>query len=281
LTNNHFEFSVETDFSFLDFYFSCFMSFRPTLPLHKKSSTAWLARQSRDPFVKARLSSPSSYRSRAAYKLIELNDKWGRFLSRSSVRSVVDLGAAPGGWSQVVAEKFGWTLDAAENADDYGLLEEVKVQKRGSWSTEPMSKTTGRGKIVALDLLPMVPIPGVQTLQMDFLAPGSARVVRDALKNSHNPEGTADIVLSDMAANFSGSKIRDSQMSLDICHAVLDFAKGALTVRTVDERGKASCGGILLYVLHCPEDKLLTYILQVEAFRSSITARIQKGTSRT
>ncbi|KAG1864986.1 ribosomal RNA methyltransferase FtsJ domain-containing protein [Suillus subalutaceus] len=222
------------------------MPFRPTLPLHKKSSTAWLARQSRDPFVKARLSSPSSYRSRAAYKLIELNDKWGRFLSRPSVRSVVDLGAAPGGWSQVVAENFGWTLEAADNVEDFGLREEAKVQKRGSWSTEPMNKITGRGNIVALDLLPMVPIPGVQTLQMDFLAPDSARIVRDALKNSRNPEGTADVVLSDMAANFSGSKIRDSQMSLDICHAVFDFAKGALTVRTVDERGKASCGGILL-----------------------------------
>ncbi|KAG1748167.1 ribosomal RNA methyltransferase FtsJ domain-containing protein, partial [Suillus lakei] len=236
------------------------MSFRPTLPLHKKSSTAWLARQSRDPFVKARLSSPSSYRSRAAYKLIELNDKWGRFLSRPSVRSVVDLGAAPGGWSQVVAEKLGWTLDAAENADDFGLDDEAKVQKRGSWSTEPKSKTTGRGKIVALDLLPIIPIPGVQTLQMDFLAPGSAGIVRDALKSSRNPEGTADVVLSDMAANFSGSKIRDSQMSLDICHAVFDFAKGALTPRQVDERGKATGGGILLYVLHCPEDELLIYI---------------------
>ncbi|KAG2354946.1 ribosomal RNA methyltransferase FtsJ domain-containing protein [Suillus spraguei] len=160
----------------------------------------------RDPFVKARLSSPSSYRSRAAYKLIELNDKWGRFLSRPSVRSVVDLGAAPGGWSQ-----------AADNAEDFGLREETKVQKRGSWSTVPVNKTTGRGKIVALDLLPMMPIPGVQTLQMDFLAPGSACIVRDALKSSRNPEGTADIQNS------------DSQMSLDICHAVFDFAKGALT----------------------------------------------------
>jgi 23S rRNA (uridine2552-2'-O)-methyltransferase len=280
LTNNHYSI-VPKRISHLNFRFSL-MSFRPTLPLYKKSSTAWLARQSRDPFVKARLSSPSSYRSRAAYKLIELNDKWGRFLSRPSVRSVVDLGAAPGGWSQVVAENFGWTLEAADNAEDFGLHEEAKVQKRGSWSTEPMNKPTGRGKIVALDLLPMVPIPGVQTLQMDFLAPGSARIVRDALKSSQNPEGTADIVLSDMAANFSGSKIRDSQMSLDICHAVFDFAKGALTVRTVDERGKASCGGILLYdVLHCPEDELLIYIFQVEAFRSSITARVQKRTSRT
>ncbi|KAG0704084.1 ribosomal RNA methyltransferase FtsJ domain-containing protein [Suillus ampliporus] len=204
------------------------MSFRPTLPLHKKSSTAWIARQSRDPFVKARLSSPSSYRSRSAFKLIELNDKWGRFLSRPSVRSVVDLGAAPGGWSQVVAERLGWTLDAEDNPEDFGLREEAK------------------GKLFALDLLPIVPILGVQTLQMDFLAPGSARVVRDALKSPKNPEGTADIVLSDMAANFCGSKIRDTQMSLDICYAVFDFAKDALTARRVDERGKVIGGGILL-----------------------------------
>ena len=225
------------------------MSLRPTLPLHKKSSAAWLARQSRDPFVKARLSSPSSYRSRSAFKLIELNDKWGRFLSRPSVHSVVDLGAAPGGWSQVVAERLGWTIDAEDNAEDFGLREDVKVQKRGSCSVQPENKTTGRGKIVALDLLPIFPIPGVQTLQMDFLAPGSARVVRDALRSPQNPEGTADIVLSDMAANFSGNKIRDTQMSLDICHAVFEFAKDALTVRQVDERGKRSVGGMLLYVL--------------------------------
>lgn len=222
------------------------MSFHQTLPLQKKSSAAWLARQSRDPFVKARLSSPSSYRSRAAFKLIELDKKWGRFLSRPSVRSVVDLGAAPGGWSQVAAERLGWALDVEE---DFGLSEETKMQKRGSWSVESENMTAGRGKIVALDLLPMAPIPGVQSLQMDFLAEGSALVVRDMLKNKQNPHGTADIVLSDMAANFSGNKIRDTQMSLDICHAVFDFAKGALTVRKMDERGKASGGGILLYVL--------------------------------
>ncbi|KAJ8592759.1 23S ribosomal RNA methyltransferase [Rhizopogon salebrosus TDB-379] len=221
------------------------MSFRQTLPVHKKSSTAWLARQSRDPFVKARLSSPSSYRSRSAYKLVELDREWGRFLSRPSVRSIVDLGAAPGGWSQVAAERLGWDIDVVDT-DDFGLREETKVQRRGSWSVEHEKKTAGRGRIVALDLLPIAPIPGVQTLQMDFLAQGSASVVRDALKNTRNPEGTADIVLSDMAANFSGNKIRDTQMSLDICHAVFDFAKGALTVREVDKRGKASGGGILL-----------------------------------
>lgn len=222
------------------------MSFRQSLPLQKKSSSAWLARQSRDPFVKARLSSPSSYRSRSAFKLIELDQRWGRFLSRPGVRSVVDLGAAPGGWSQVVAERLGWSHNGEE---DFGLREEMKMQKRGSWSVEPENKPAGRGKIVALDLLPISPILGVQSLQMDFLAQGSAHIVRDALKSPQNPQGTADIVLSDMAANFSGNKIRDTQMSLDICHAVFDFAKGALTVRAVDERGKVSTGGILLYVL--------------------------------
>ena len=235
------------------------MSFRQTLPVHKKSSSAWLSRQSRDPFVKARLSSPSSYRSRSAFKLIELDEKWGRFLSRPSVRSVVDLGAAPGGWSQVVAERLGWTIDTYDESD-FGLLEEAKVQKRGSWSVGPGNKSAGRGKIVALDLLPIAPIPGVQTLQMDFLAQDSARLVRDALKSSQNPEGTADVILSDMAANFSGIKIRDTQMSLDICHAAFDFAKGALTVREVDERGKASGGGIMLYVLHFAQEDLLMYI---------------------
>lgn len=235
------------------------MSFRQTLPVHKKSSSAWLSRQSRDPFVKARLSSPSSYRSRSAFKLIELDEKWGRFLSRPSVRSVVDLGAAPGGWSQVVSERLGWTIDTDDELG-FGLLEEAKVQTHGSWSVGPGNKSVGRGRIVALDLLPIAPIPGVQRLRMDFLAQDSARLVRDALKSSQNPKGTADVILSDMAANFSGIKIRDMQMSLDICHAAFDFAKGALTVREVDERGKASGGGIMLYVLHFAQDELLMYI---------------------
>jgi 23S rRNA (uridine2552-2'-O)-methyltransferase len=157
------------------------MSFRQTLPVHKKSSTAWLARQSRDPFVKARLSSPSSYRSRSAYKLVELDREWGRFLSRPSVRSIVDLGAAPGGWSQVAAERLGWDIDVVDT-DDFGLREETKVQRRGSWSVEHEKKTAGRGRIVALDLLPIAPIPGVQTLQMDFLAQGCTRRAEEHTK---------------------------------------------------------------------------------------------------
>src|SRR5947199_947677 len=79
-----------------------------------RSSRTWLARQSRDPYVRLRLSHPAPYRSRSAFKLLELDAKWDGFLSRSDVRAVVDLGAAPGGWSQVVAEKLGWISIAHE-----------------------------------------------------------------------------------------------------------------------------------------------------------------------
>ena len=86
--------------------------FRPTPARlsHKlpPSSRAWLARQYRDPYVKARLSYPANYRSRSAFKLVELDHKW-KFLNHPDVRTVVDLGAAPGGWSQVVAGKMGWS----------------------------------------------------------------------------------------------------------------------------------------------------------------------------
>ena len=87
------------------------MVFRPTLPVlsHKlpPSSRAWLARQFHDPYVKARLSYPVNYRSRSAFKLLELDARW-HFLRHADVRTVVDLGAAPDGWSQVAAGKMGW-----------------------------------------------------------------------------------------------------------------------------------------------------------------------------
>src|SRR5258708_34628427 len=84
------------------------MSFRQTLPLltqssRSKSSKQWISRQFRDPYIKKRLTDPASYRSRSAFKLLEINDQMGGFLDHRDVRTVVDLGAAPGGWSQVVA----------------------------------------------------------------------------------------------------------------------------------------------------------------------------------
>lgn len=91
------------------------MSFRQTLPLltqnsKSKSSTQWISRQLRDPYVKKRITDPVTYRSRSAFKLLEINDKMGHFLDYRDVQTIVDLGAAPGGWSQVVSGKLGWRI---------------------------------------------------------------------------------------------------------------------------------------------------------------------------
>src|SRR6266545_2847298 len=97
------------------------MSFRQTLPLlsqKSKSSTQWISRQSRDPYVKKRVSDPAAYRTRSAFKLLEINEKMGGFLDHDDVNTVVDLGAAPGGWSQVVAGKFGWGNNRTEKLYD-------------------------------------------------------------------------------------------------------------------------------------------------------------------
>jgi 23S rRNA (uridine2552-2'-O)-methyltransferase len=103
----------------------------------------------------------------------------------------------------------------------------------------------GRGTIVAADLLYIPPIPGVRTLQIDFLSPEAGDLIRAMLMSPSNPEGKADLILSDMAANFTGNRARDTEASLDICLAVLEFVKTNL--RTVQETGK-SYSGSLLYV---------------------------------
>uniref|UniRef100_D8QLT1 rRNA methyltransferase 2, mitochondrial n=1 Tax=Schizophyllum commune (strain H4-8 / FGSC 9210) TaxID=578458 RepID=D8QLT1_SCHCM len=173
------------------------------------SSKAWVSRQLRDPYVKHRL----DLRSRSAFKLLEIEAQHN-FIDKPHVRGVVDLGAAPGGWSQIVSRKLGCTR-----------------------------KARGRGTIVAVDLLPMVPIPGVRTLKGDFLAPSTVQKVRTLLATSENPGGKADIILSDMAANASGTGVRDIQSSLDICESVYSFA--ARNLRSMQETGD-SWGGVLL-----------------------------------
>ena len=229
------------------------MSFRPCPVLHKKLSSAsrsWLSRQSRDPYVKQRNASPNAYRSRSAFKLLELNAAWGSFLSKKDVRAVVDLGAAPGGWSQVVAEKLGWINFAAPNGDDLDVTNDYTFQLGripGADASSSWSSKHGRGVIVSVDLLPMAPIPGVHTMQMDFLSPQAGAAIKAALSTPENPSGTADIILSDMAANFSGYKTRDVESSLDICQSVFDFAKDNLHARDTPQGAtKGRRGGILL-----------------------------------
>jgi 23S rRNA (uridine2552-2'-O)-methyltransferase len=149
------------------------------------SSQKWLERQLNDPYV-AR-AKREGFRSRAAYKLIELDDKL-RFLKPGG--RVVDLGAAPGGWAQVAAQRVG----AGE----------------------------GKGNVVGVDLLPIEPLPGAAFLQLDFMAPEAPERLVALLG------GPADVVLSDMAANATGHKKTDHLRIVGLAEAAADFARSVL-----------------------------------------------------
>jgi 23S rRNA (uridine2552-2'-O)-methyltransferase len=150
------------------------------------SSKLWLERQLNDPYVaEAR---DRGFRSRSAFKLAEIDDK-ARFLKPGAV--VVDLGAAPGGWSQVAAER----VRAGE----------------------------GRGRVIALDRNAMDPLPGVSVLKRDFLEPEAVEELRAALAKDK-----ADAVISDMAASATGHRQTDHLKIMALCDAALDFAKEVL-----------------------------------------------------
>ncbi len=149
------------------------------------SSQRWLERQLNDPYV-AR-AKREGYRSRAAYKLLEIDEKY--HLLKPGQR-VVDLGAAPGGWSQVAARKVG----SAE----------------------------GRGRVVGIDLLPIEPLPGVDFIVLDFLDEAAPRMLMDRLG------GPADVVMSDMAANTTGHKKTDHLRIVGLAEAAIDFAREVL-----------------------------------------------------
>lgn len=157
-----------------------------TAKRRKASSTRWLQRQLNDPYV-ARAKT-EGFRSRAAFKLIELDDKF-EFLAPGG--RAVDLGAAPGGWSQVAAERVG-SLD-------------------------------GNGLVVAVDLAPMEPLAGVTIIQKDFLEPDAAQKIVEALGG-----GMADAVLSDMAAASTGHRQTDHLRIVALCEAALDLAENVL-----------------------------------------------------
>ncbi|KAJ7673484.1 ribosomal RNA methyltransferase FtsJ domain-containing protein [Mycena rosella] len=264
------------------------MPFRPT-PLartQKSSSTAWLARQARDPYVKLRSSSvtadasalaATSYRSRSAFKLIEMDEKYKFLRNQRDVQVVLDLGAAPGGWSQVVAQKLGWDapLPLLRKAERMREPRGVYPKPGHSWSgagassswplpdgdepadepfTNPLDISaldagTGRGTIVAVDLLRMVPIPGVQFIQADFLAPETEALIRGIIERKRGPHGKADVILCDMAANSTGNAFHDIESSLAICTSVLEFSKRHLRSAESMQRG---LGGVLLmkYFVH-------------------------------
>ena len=151
----------------------------------KLSSKLWLERQLNDPYV-AR-AKREGYRSRAAFKLTEIDDKY-RFLKPGM--TVVDLGAAPGGWSQIAAKRVG----AAD----------------------------GKGRVVAIDLLEMPEIAGVQFAQLDFLDRDAPEKLIAMLG------GRADAVLSDMAANTTGHRKTDQLRIVALVEAAALFASEVL-----------------------------------------------------
>ena len=167
---------------------------RGRFPLHARVKTAkgrslsskrWLERQLNDPYVaQARR---EGLRSRAAYKLSEIDDKY-HFLKPGI--TVVDLGAAPGGWSQIAAKRVG----AAD----------------------------GRGKVVAIDLLEMPEIPGVSFAQLDFLKEDAPEKLLAMMG------GRADVVLSDMAANTTGHRKTDQLRILGLVEGAAAFAADVL-----------------------------------------------------
>jgi 23S rRNA (uridine2552-2'-O)-methyltransferase len=148
------------------------------------SSRRWLERQLNDPYV-AR-AKREGYRSRAAFKLAEIDDK-ARFLKKGA--RVVDLGAAPGGWSQVAAKRV--------NAPQ-------------------------EGRVVAIDILPMQPIAGVDFMQLDFLDRDAPERLKAMLG------GGADVVLSDMAANATGHARTDHLKIMALVEIAAQFAREVL-----------------------------------------------------
>lgn len=151
----------------------------------KNSSTRWLHRQLNDPYVaEARA---RGFRSRAAFKLIELDERFD--LLRSGMR-VVDLGAAPGGWTQVAVDRV----------------------KPGS----------GKGKVVGLDILEWDTVPGAECITLDFLDPTAPDRLKAALG------GQADLVMSDMAAPTSGHPKTDHLRIMNLLEAAWQFAEEVL-----------------------------------------------------
>jgi len=152
------------------------------------ASARWLERQLNDPYVaQARR---EGFRSRAAFKLIEIDDKHKLF---KPGQRIVDLGAAPGGWSQVAATR--------------------------------VAAREGKGRVIAIDLLEMDPIEGVEFRRMDFHDPDAPRRLREWLG------GPADGVLSDMAANATGHRKTDQLRIMGLVELAADFASEVLAPR--------------------------------------------------
>ena len=152
----------------------------------KTSRAWWLDRHVHDPFVK--LAQKEGYRSRAAYKLLGLDER--DHLLKAGM-TVVDLGAAPGGWCQVSAKKVG-----------------------------------EKGRVIGIDLLPVEPVPGVLLFEADFTSDEGLALVENALDGKK-----VDLVLSDMAPNLSGVKDADQAKHYALAELALEFAGISIQAR--------------------------------------------------
>ena len=154
------------------------------------SSRAWLTRQISDPYVVR--AKREGLRSRAAFKLAEIDDRYK--ILKPGAR-VVDLGAAPGGWSEIAARRVG-----------------------------------ASGRIIALDILEMKPISGIDFLQLDFLDPSAPERLAAMLGGAAggNAQAKADVVLSDMAANATGHRQTDHLRIMALAEVAADFARKVL-----------------------------------------------------
>lgn len=150
----------------------------------KSKNRSWIQRHVKDPYVKQ--SQVDGFRSRASYKLLEIVEK--DRLIRSGM-TVVDLGSSPGGWSQVASSLVGPS-----------------------------------GSVVALDILPMDPVSGVEFIQGDFTEDPTWGRLQQLVKNKW-----VDLVISDMAPNISGIKSIDQARWLNLAELALDFARQHLT----------------------------------------------------
>ena len=149
------------------------------MPKRTKSSGAWLNEHVHDPYVK--LAQKQGYRARAAFKLLEINEK-DKLIQADTV--LADLGSAPGSWSQVATELIG-----------------------------------PRGRVIAMDILPMDPVSGVEFIQGDFREDEVLQQLVDLLNGQK-----LDLVISDIAPNMSGNTVTDQARSFYLCELAYDFA---------------------------------------------------------
>ena len=170
----------------------------------KLASTRWLQRQLNDPYVEE--AKRQGYRSRATFKLLEIDDKY-HLLKPGGV--VVDLGAAPGGWSQVAVARA--KADTGEGESD---------EKAGA---KAGGKKSRKGRVVAADLNEIEPVAGARFMQVDVTDAEAGEMIRDALGGA-----AVDVVLSDMAASSTGHRQTDHLRVIALAEAALDIAEDVL-----------------------------------------------------